>query len=313
MISGEISVNKPKYYYDEPYLGAVYLDETFELNLQYLRERFDEIERIYNAEQIERIIFNSHNIVSVQLYRITDILDQKLKYIREYCFVYLNKEDLSLLFSFKSGNKEYSNILLKQILERKNGAFKLLRSPDRTTNESVEGEIEPTSLITAIQERSPDIGYDRIEQEYYQNRTLLDGELVDFIENHSSFNPTKLWIEAPYLHELFENNAYSFTLSQSIKELVICYSENDKSANQIISRIMQKSKKRKDLTFRIHKKSCINSILVMLDDSCVLHGHYKAFKTMYGRTIFKTCSTISFDKAKNAKTWELMLSTIVNH
>lgn len=303
-VSGEISVHKPAFYYDEPYWGAVYLDETFEANLQYLRERFDDIERIYNNEQIEKIIFNRHNIVSAQLYRITDISDQKLGYIKEYCFVYVNKEDLSLLFHFKSGNKVYNNTLLEQLLERKNGAFKLLQRPERSTNESSEDESEPTSLIKALQERTPDTGYDRIEQEYFQNRPLLDGELIDFIENHSSFNPQKLWIEAPYLCELLVNNARSFTLSQSVKELVICYSKNDKSARQIISNIREMVRKRNGLTFKTYEKSSISSILVMLDENCILHGHYKAFNTMNRRIIYKMCSTISFDKASNAKIWK---------
>lgn len=305
-VTGEFSVHKPTFYYDEPYFGAVYLDETFELNLQYLRKRFDDIEKIYNDEQVEKIIFNRYNTVSAQLYRITDISDQKLKYIKEYCFVYANKEDRSLLFHFKSGNKLYNSVLLDQILERNSGAFKLLQRPDRNANESTDTESEPTSLIKAIQSRTPDIGYDIVEHEYYQDRALLDGELIDFIENHSSFTPQKLWIEAPYLCELFENNAHSFILSQNVEELVICYSENDKSARQIISTIKETVKRRDNLKLQIHQKSNIDSILVMIDDTCVLHGHYKAFKTMYGRTIFKSCSTISFDKARNAQTWESM-------
>lgn len=307
-ILGDILESIPSKHYDEPYPGAVYLDEIHELNLQFLREKLPDIERIYKDEQVDKLVFKRQNLLSSELYRIIGIPYQKLKYIKEYCFVYVNKEDRSINVQFKSGNIKYTDALLKQIHERKNGASRLFQRPPRTTlSPNIKENLN--DFIVALRQTDLINNSINLVNEYYKDRMLLDGELLDFIQYHADFQPTKIWIETPYLSELFENNAINFQIGRSVKEIFICHSDRDYGAKRIIDNIKRSINNRNDIVIHVKHKPVVDSIIIRLDNKCIIHGYYEEINTSYKSRLFKTHARIVFDQELNAKEWNGILSS----
>lgn len=304
-ITGEISDIRPKEYCLKPSFGNPYLEEEIVLSVGLLRKQFDALKKLYNEQKVERAIFGSEAIESAELYRITDISSQRLIYIKDSCFVYLNREDQSLAFQFGSGKTEYAEALAEQLRARMNGAMKILSQPVRATVSIMKRneKSEPDALIETLKNSKGNNRYTEIEKAYYQDRMLLDGELIDFIEHNEDFRPEKILIEAPILNEILPSQISSIPIGSKVQEITIIYNEKDQSAERIISELRSKLRQNRQLKLVTVKKENIDAVKIWFGEQCAINGYYLAYETIYKRSIFKLCAYVSFDKMKNQKLW----------
>ena len=302
-ITGDITDAPPVGTYHEPPFGKVYLSEEYPVTLVFLRSHFDTIAAIYRESRFERTVFQTNMTEGAELYRILDISCADLSYICEFCFVYLNKEDNSLAFYFESGIQAYADALLEQMNQHGSGARNLLSMPFRDCDDRDDSPL-PLQLIEAFSSNvDTDTRAGLIENEYYKNRPLLDGELTDILSNCNDFKADKILIEAPLLDELVDGNVISALLSQHTKEIVIRYKQDNFGTKKLIDSLKSRSKNRKDLILSCHQVMSISSVKIYIGNKCAILGQYAQKDTVYHRKLFKLCASVIFDSEQISNLW----------
>lgn len=305
-ITGEITDVGPVGAYQEPPFRQVYLSENYPITLNYLRSQFETLAAIYQESRLERNVFGNSTVVEARLYRILDITYHTLSYTKEFCSVYLNQEDRSLAFRFQSGIQAYADTLEKQIREHENGAWNLLSQPPKplASEDEIVADLLPAQLIDAIRIVG-DVNQRGalIEEAYYQDRPLLDGEIYDILCNCHMFKAESIFIEAPYLADFLTDTAISGLLSQHTKSVVLHYDSNDRSAANIIRKIQERVKKQSDKKTLILKETSINSVKFYFGNACAIQASYNAKKTVYGRHVYKLCARVSFNSDRIQLLW----------
>lgn len=306
-ITGEISDNSPVGTYREPPRNQVYLNEIYPISLEFLREKFDLLSAIYRESRIENTVFGSNSTTESELYRILDVSYNSLSYIRDYCSVYINQEDKSLSFKFHSGVQVYADAFQEQISKRMNGAWRLLAQPQKPTCPltTLGSEGLPKDLIESLSSNEHlDQRLELVENAYYQDRYLLDGEIHDILCNSNAFKPEKILIEAPYLGDFLSDTTIASILAQSTKKLIVHYDLNDRAAPSIIKNLHEKTEGRKGFQLEVIEKAGINTIKLYFDDKCTIIGCYYPKETVYHRHIYKLSSYVSFDHLGNKRLWD---------
>lgn len=286
--------------YREPPRGQVYLFEKYPLNLEFLRSQFDTLAVIYRESRLANVVFQS-TAESSELYRILDISYHTLSYQREFCFVYLNQADHSLAFRFQSGIQAYAESLTEQINCRHLGAWNLFSPPKRPCTASSNKEQLPHNLIEAFKLRGAQSDWvDLLESAYYADRPLLDGELQDILYHCATFKAPRIFIQAPFLAELLNDDILRAIFSAHTKEVIVRYNRNDHQASSILSRM---EKLRKECVLTAVPSESISSVKFCFGTACSIQGQYAAKETVYKRHLYKLCAEITFNSAQITSIW----------
>lgn len=307
-VTGDISDFAPVGTYPEPPRGTVYLEEVFAVDLDFLRARFSELSIKYKDNRMDSYLLRNSIVDSVELYRILEVSYNKLSYLKDYCFVYLNQDDLSFNFLFQSGIHAYSESMLQQINSRTNGTQNLLLHPYHYCEEVVTDDL-PVRLIEAFQSNiNPTEQAELIEKEYYQNRPLLDGEVEDILCNLNLFRAERIYIQTPYLTEFFNDDVIASILSPFLKELTIKAIEDSAPNKRILERIKNATKKRKGFKMNVLPATRETATQFIIGDQCKIVVQYSQFETNYHRKIYKPHASISFDKSAIQNQWTMIKS-----
>lgn len=308
-ITGEITDAPLVGTYHEPPRGKVYLREVYPITLNFLRGHFDTIATISRENRVDRTAFRTNLIETAELYRILDVAHNELSYIRESCFVFLNQEDKSLAFQFQSGIKAYADTFSEQINSREIGAWNLLSQPKRLCGNALEAEGElPVKLIEAFTSNvNSDERATLVENEYYKDRLLLDGEVMDILSNCSDFRAEKILLEFPYLGEFINGTVISALLSSHTKELVIRFNSHDRRAQDVIKEIREKSKNKRDFHLVIQEVPSVSGVRIYIGGKCAITGQYVQKNTVYNRHIYKLYATVTFDSIQIETLWREIL------
>ncbi|SMC40898.1 hypothetical protein [Papillibacter cinnamivorans] len=306
-ITGEVTDTSPVGTYREPPYNQVYLQEIYPISLEFLHNRFDTLSTIYRESRIENTVFFSNFAPEVELYRILDISYHTLSYIKDYCFVYINREDKSLSFKFSSGFQVYADAFQEQINQRMNGAWRLLSQPQKPIclSSTLEVDESPEQLINILNvSEKLDQHLDIFENAYYQDRPLLDGEIYDILYNCNIFKPERILIEVPYLGDFFSDSIITSILTQTTKEVIIHYDLNDHSAKSIIEKLHEKTDNRQNFKLTIVAKKRNQMVKLYFGNECTITGCYYPKDTVYRRHIYKLCAHVSFDYQSNQHLWD---------
>ena len=303
-ITGEVSDTPLLGTYREPPRGQAYLLEKYPLNLEFLRSQFDTLAVIYRESRLANVVFQS-TAESAELYRILDISYHTLSYQREFCFVYLNQADRSLAFHFQSGIQAYADVLAEQLNCRHLGAWNLFSPPNRPCAASPEEEQLPHDLIAAFKLRGVQSDWaDLLEAAYYADRPLLDGELQDILYHCAAFKAPRIFIQAPFLAELLNDDILRTIFSAHTKEVIVRYNRNDYQADFILGRM---GKLRKDCVLTTVPSEDISSVKFCFGTACFIQGQYAAKETVYKRRLYKLCAEITFNSAQIDSLWNDLL------
>ena len=303
-ITGEVSDTPLLGTYREPPRGQAYLLEKYPLNLEFLRSQFDTLAVIYRESRLANVVFQS-TAESAELYRILDISYHTLSYQREFCFVYLNQADRSLAFHFQSGIQAYADVLAEQLNCRHLGAWNLFSPPNRPCAASPEEEQLPHDLIAAFKLRGVQSDWaDLLEAAYYADRPLLDGELQDILYHCAAFKAPRIFIQAPFLVELLNDDILRTIFSAHTKEVIVRYNRNDYQADFILGRM---GKLRKDCVLTTVPSEDISSVKFCFGTACFIQGQYAAKETVYKRRLYKLCAEITFNSAQIDSLWNDLL------
>lgn len=210
LITGEIQDNEYRAYYNRPQQNCPYLDGTISIDIDYFREKISVLQSIYfynkQAEGIE--LSNSPQIET--LYRVLDIVYDKIVYLPQLCYVYINNEDKSLLFTCE--DKKYDEVISTQFLDSIPGALYLFESESGCYkyNYSINSQSLKNNLLqltATLKERERKIiDADEIKKLYYSDRALLDGELRDMLRGVSENNPQKVIVLSCRMKSFFQDN-----------------------------------------------------------------------------------------------------------
>ena len=78
---------------------------------------------------------------------------------------------------------------------------------------------------------------DLLEAAYYADRPLLDGELQDILYHCAAFKAPRIFIQAPFLAELLNDDILRTIFSAHTKEVIVRYNRNDYQADFILGRM----------------------------------------------------------------------------
>lgn len=128
--------------------------------------------------------------------------------------------------------------IAEQLNGRSLGALNLFSSPKRLCTASSEKERLPHDLIEAFKLRGVQSDWaDSLEAAYYAERPLLDGELQDILYHCADFKAPRIFIQAPFLAELLNDDILRTIFSAHTKEVIVCYNRNDYQADATLERM----------------------------------------------------------------------------
>lgn len=327
MVTGNIENHSTRRFYERPTPGFAYLDQDIELDIQFLRDRFDVLEQMYDKDNEEELLL-SRKIKEKSLYRILDIAYQNIKYLSVSCFVYLNEEDSSLLLIFVSTNESTSNYsitanaqILKNVIsmnllfetnrnfivQQKTKVYEIDLAKNRTLND----------LISVLQKRVKImVPLEEFESLYYTDRYLLDGELTDILNECQQHKPKELIIASSRIRPLLQDNAITNTLIGILSntKITLIYNNDeygvDKSQQYLLSQLRY-HKSRNNIRFcPLTTDKSIDNTQIVCSPGFVINSLYELVQDNMSRYLLREISDISFDTLKVQKKLESLRALI---
>lgn len=288
LISGQITDKRPfQMFPKKPPRFSLYLDEEYSADLDFFQAHFDQVAEIHDSNSTSNAIFEHSSILETMLYRITKVAYERLIYVRERCFVYVNQQDHSLRFRFSSGNEFYEKAASHQLQDNKPGVLRLLASPllpPPSDNAKVEPGL-PSLLIDAFRtnfdQQEKDLA---IESAYFQSRPLLDGEVADMLENCGDFRAKAIYISLPICGEYLSDVVIS-ALTGNVERLILSYDKDDRSAVDVIKKIKKSLAERRSI-LELREDAASATMCILLGDACGITAVYSPQQTAYHRTIY---------------------------
>lgn len=315
-ITGEISEKRPSGIYTEPPKNHVYLHENYLLTADFLQSKFDELSLVYKESQVDAVVFGAQSTLDTELYRILDVVYEELVYICDGCFVYLNQEDKSLSFKFSSGIQIYEETLQNQLSQQSRlpGVQRLLSKPVKmpAPSEKQIKHVLPHVLITATKQHGEKyVRQQVIEDAYFTDRPLLDGEIVDILLHANERKPEEVFIKMPYLDEYLIPSVINFlTCMQTVKRLIICHDNRDRSAERIIRDLKSQTRSKKNFVLTVVPLDSIWELLILLGTYCAIRATFEEMETVYRGKIYRTCAEITFDSSLIRSSWNEIIESL---
>lgn len=305
-ITGEITDEKPAGYYRILDSKDVYLEGLYEADLQNVRAQFDQVSFLYEQNQVSKAIFNSDQ-GKVELYRIIDVIQKELVYIKDSCCIYVNREDRSLRFEFTSQNKRYAEVLKDQFLNGNLGASKMDSRGKylKAAYGSINDFQTPRQLVDAVLKPTAKAErYANMEEAYYADRTLLDGELEDIFYNCNCFNPDTIMIETPWLSDFNTEWYIAAANIPSVSTIILRSNGNDRSANYTMDKMHNRLSGRKNLTMKRSVTQGLLMTTIIIGSECMIEGQYCPIDNNTCAGLLRFCSRITFEKNCIREKWE---------
>lgn len=311
LVTGEIETEEHNDFCDRPRPNCMCLDQCLKVDTKFFRDRFAIIENIYNKDKVDEVAFTARSEVRDTLYRVLDIVYYETRYLATSCFVYINDEDSSLLFSFENDkNSLYAAAAISQISENIVSAMSLFRGnhelsiPLTKLCHSAEKEHALKELIKLIDQRSKaTIPTEEIESHYYKDRYMLDGEIKDILMNCSDYKPQNIILCSAYMKDFLQDNSLIDMFLSLNPSTTISFAYNnkehgvDKSAKWILDNATEKDKRR--LAFHsLPEEKFIDSTIIICNPGFIINVIYEEVKDNKQHAFFKEIADISFDAKK---------------
>ena len=305
-VTGEITDEKPAGYYRTLDSRDVYLEGLYEADLQNVRAQYNQVSMLYEQNQVSKAIFNSDQ-GKVELYRIIDVKQKDLVYMKESCCIYVNREDRSLRFEFASQNKRYAEVLQDQIMNENLGASKMdLRGKHfKAAYGCVNSFQPPKQLVDVIMKPAVKAErYANMEEAYYVDRTLLDGELEDILFNCRNFNPDTILIETPWLSDFNIEWYIAAANAPSVNTIILRSNGDDRSVNHIMEKMHNRLSGRNDLRIQRSVAQRLLMTTIVIGNECMIQGKYCPIENNTCAGLLRFCSRITFEKNCIKEKWE---------
>lgn len=307
LITGELYLQEPVGLTQRPLPSSIYLDETVRVDVEYFHGHFEYVNAIYESSLVSNI-FELGPTDPCELYKILDIAYQETRFLPVPCFVYIKPGKNEVFLSFDSDKDSIlMSTALTQIKERSNGLEKLFDNPlpSSTPNDNPELAKKLQNLLSIIQLRNKSkVSTQEIEEMYFADRLLLDGEVRDILIQCDTFKPTALCISTPFLRRLFEDNEIiHYLVSSKVKDIFIEYNADEYKVEDSIKRLTERITDGKN----VHLCS-VSGPAKIAGDTFLIYPQV-LIKTQYQnihinipqKVLHKPNSIITFDKAQIEK------------
>lgn len=226
------------------------LDEEIQIGADFLNQRFAEINEYYSRTQ-DMELGNNQGLIKNELYQILKTTYDKLCFVENKLYIYLDNEDNTLKFKCdndESGNYAYTvwkqfqcKPSLRRILKRfsdvdKYISGKLSKDEQRIKNTG--------NLLSVIRNNklAPDQQKIEIEKFYFSDRYMFQGEYRDLINTIKNIRLKKLIISSDNISGVIDNNFLLLVRSILSKiEICIIY-EKDQKHNNFINNLKKENK-----------------------------------------------------------------------
>lgn len=302
-ISGAILPEEPKRIVRRPLPSDVYLEPIVQVDVGFFKMRFDEINNLYQAEQLSRILgLETPNLG--ELYKIIDIAYDEIRFIPVACFVFLNHSRKELSFSFEN---DYDMLIMSTAVNQLNnystGMQKIFDKPVytscKTTIDLPEMDSRLSSLLELLAERKKaKVDILDIEERYFCSRSLLDGEERDMLIHCDDFKLEELIISTPRLRIFLEDSELLHYLClSSIKRLTINYNIAEYGTDKATAHLRQKLPDNIELNLLPRgTDSGISNETIIFYPQMTIKSNFKTVNTKYGnKKLLKTESYAFFD------------------
>ena len=254
---------------------------------------------------------------SCELYRILDIAYQETRFLPVPCFVYIKQDTHEITFTFDDDNDStLMSAALSQTKEHLNGMEKMFDKPLPTTilddnTDLIQGV---QNLLSIMQFRNKSkVSVQELEEAYFSDRLLLDGEIRDLLTQCDLFKPTSLCISTPFLRRLFEDNDVVYMLAVSkAKDIFIEYNPDEYKVKDAIKRLTEKITDGKNIYL------CPTNNSVQLTGDIFVFYPRAFVKTQYTtvetdilrKTLLKPISSISFNNSQIDETYNFFRNQV---
>jgi len=307
LITGEIEKGELNNLHERLTPNCICLDQCMKVDIQFFRDHFIEIDSIYNKDKIDESGFINQSVEHETLYRILDLVYSEARYYPTDCFVYINDDDSSLLFSFENDKSSiYATTLISQISNNIGGAMNLFKrggsSNQQINSNNPQEKVQAlTELVGLIEQRTKTIvPTDEIEAHYYKDRYLLDGEINDILMNCNDYKPNDIIICSINMKNYLQDNNLLDTLlsSNPSANISFIYDEKehgiDKSKKWLLEHATENDKKR--IKFKIFQnEKDINYTIIICQPGFVINTFYEEIMDNIQHCLIKEISDISFN------------------
>lgn len=304
LVTGELYLNEPAGLRQRPLPSSMYLDETVAVDVNYFHSHFEHIVAIHELSLLSNIL-GLDSVGTVELYRILDIAYQETRFLPVTCFVYAKPSTHEIIFTFDNDKDSVlMSAALMQMKEQSNGIEKLFDRPlpSSALDDSVELMRRLSDLLSILDLRNKSkVSVQEIEESYYTDRLLLDGEVHDMLVQCDSFKPSSLCLCTPFLHRLSEDNEISYNLMHSrAKDIFIEYNADEYKAEDSVKRLTEKMPDGKNLHLcPVGGPTKITEDTFIIYPRALIKTYYENIETgTPQKVLHKPTSTITFDKSK---------------
>lgn len=319
LITGEIQKDEYKLYYKRPLHNCPYLDEMINIDIDYIREKTTSIQRIHLQDKHNAGVelFDQSNLES--LYRILDIVYDDIKYSPLICFIYANQADNTLMFTCE--DQRYDEAVSAQVNDNLPGTAVLFEASTKNylygfpiTNDAMRRKL--ADLETKLIDRTKHtVAPAEIEELYYSDRALLEGEINDLLRSIADNKPQKLMILScrmkSYLHDNVLMDELISTTSRT--ELLFAYSALEYKISESVEFIRKNlsAKEKSRISFiEIPSHTPLQHTIIVSLPGYAIIEYYDVLEIGQGRRLLKQIPYISFGKTNVAKAEKCILELI---
>ena len=304
LVTGELYLNEPAGLKQRPLPSSMYLDETVDINISYFRDHFEHIVAIHESSLLSNTL-GLDSVGTVELYRILDVAYQETRFLPVACFVYAKPSTHEIIFSFDNDKDSVlMSAALMQMKERSNGIDKLFDRPllSPTLENCAELTQRLNALISILDLRNKSkVSVQEIEEKYYTDRLLLNGEVHDMLIQCDTFKPSSLCLSTPFLRRLSEDNEISYNLMHSrTKDIFIEYNADEYKVEDSVKRLTDQIPNGKNLHLcPVDGAKKITEDTFIIYPRALIKTYYESIETeIPQKVLYKPTSTITFDKSK---------------
>ena len=304
LISNEIILDDDLILYERTVPNCVCLDGHLVTDVQFFRDHFQKVKERYLIDKINEGVITDLSDSFDNLYRILGIAYQEMKFAIVYCFIYIDDEN-SLLFSFDNDKNLYASTLNQQINTNITGVAPIFERPyakvvPPTENDEAKTDALKKLLQVFAKRTTTTVSVEEIEENYYSDRYLLDGELEDILLDCHSYDPFKITILSSNLKSFLQNTSLIEQLLSTNPKTVFSFIYNCDEYNIEKSILwIQKNLQKNSTNIKFHKLPVdkkVDFTRVICNPGFVIFSTYSQVTDNLQRHLLKNCMDISFDQ-----------------
>ncbi len=277
------------------------LNEEVRVDKEYLENHHSTINNIYQKYQVDDNVFGNQSVTR-ELYKILDLAYERLIYIKNQLYIYLNSDTEEYQFAFdKDISEQYINCFYRQVKDIVPPSLEKFFERDYSfanshkDRSSIDDKLfEKTLCLSRILSECGDRVDESLEQFQKKRYMLIDNEYKNYFLCNSDFAWEKLIIVSGRLKKILDNDIWNELKNISRnKEIYIIFDENEYGIENELSQLKANSLKKHNII--LIKKSNLNQNKIYFYPSVAIDIFEEVYE-MFKRPVTLKKGIIEFEQ-----------------